>query len=117
MGNHMAIKEGFKSNHNSFFIKDTFSSYKGEVSEPRSNSNTSASNSTINKFLFEEENLNSNLIPYTFAWKEGGEKVFLIGSFSGWNIKHLMVNEDDEFTIEMVNLSLKLVLTDWNSPL
>jgi len=54
------------------------------------------------------------LIQKTFYWKEGGQKVFLVGSFSDWKMRHEMVLSErtGEHVIHMVNFTLNYILID-----
>jgi hypothetical protein len=42
-------------------------------------------------------------IPTLFEWKEGGENVYVAGSFSNWNEWHVMDKINNKFVLTLVN--------------
>jgi len=92
-------------------------SYKGELSEKDEINNSFVSNTTRigsenssenQETLSKPENNtkavknNQNLVLYKFEWREGGNQVYLVGTFTTWNIRNLMERHDDIFTVKLV---------------
>jgi len=115
MGNVENKKSSERKNTNStsntgFFINDKIttnsSSYKGKNSYKSSQDNLSEKDTTFNNF---EESLKcKELVPHKFYWKEGGQHVFLIGSFCNWKNKYEMTKTEsnDYFSLEIVKTIL-----------
>jgi len=92
-------------------------SYKGEMSKIqfdnsfRSTRNESAkgdqSNESIsiyNKAEKKEIEQHQGLILYKFEWKEGGNLVYIIGSFFNWNMRNQLEYKDGTHSIKLVNI-------------
>jgi 5'-AMP-activated protein kinase regulatory beta subunit len=94
------------------YIRDNLSNYEGirsddenieeenEYEDTNENQNNSSSSSSSIK---DEEKDNSNeKIPTTFQWKEGGNTVYVTGSFCGWQQFFIMSkNEDGNFSLTL----------------
>ena len=103
------------------YIKDNLSSYEGirsddenieednEVDENQNenenendNYNNSSSSSSIDKDNDKEKEFSEEKIPTTFQWKEGGNTVYVTGSFCGWQQFFIMTkNEDGNFSLTL----------------
>ena len=71
------------------YLNDSLS-YKGIKSEGQSFvSCESALSVQTNEKSYDSTNTN-NTVPYTFEWKEGGEHVYVTGSFCGWKQQLVM---------------------------
>ena len=108
------------------YIRDNLSNYEGirsddenieeenEFEDTNENQNNSSSSSSSIK---DEEKDNSNeKIPTTFQWKEGGNTVYVTGSFCGWQQFFIMSkNEDGNFSLTLplpkgiIQYNLKLI--------
>ena len=101
-----------KNNTSGFFIKDTYSSYKGVMesethvnnksgkfskSRSRSSEDTLEANSDLDSIK-----VDSNLVKTTFWWKEGGNTGYLTGSFVNWNQRFLMTKKDNDLFLQLV---------------
>jgi len=91
-----------------FFIKDNYSSYKGIKSSFNEGDGTgklSTSSDTVDPVtISDSSNLNQdpNLVNTRFVWKEGGNNVYMTGSFVNWNQRFLMTKEDNDYVLELV---------------
>jgi len=91
-------------NYSGFFIKDT-STYNGVRSSgghdvDNSTEKETSPLSTINDHKIITE---GNLVTTTFRWLEGGENVYLSGSWVNWNQRFIMTKSGNEFIIELVS--------------
>ena len=90
-------------------------SYKGEMSKIqfdnsfKSTRNESAKGdqsdeSIYNKAEKKEIEQHQGLILYKFEWKEGGNLVYIIGSFFNWNMRNQLEYKDGTHSIKLVNI-------------
>jgi hypothetical protein len=103
-------KEKAKAESSGFYIKDTYDSYKGIKSQVDSNDVIMKELKTVSspsECSQAEKEKNSDVqtpptevkIPTTFAWKEGGNTVYLTGSFDNWQARILMNKINNEFVV------------------
>lgn len=81
-------------------IKDTYSSYKGlktDTSEQTRDQKDYSEGSTNTREIEQK-------IPTRFEWKDGGNLVYLTGSFSNWTQWFVMNKKDNTFEITLVSL-------------
>ncbi len=99
------------------YIKDNLSSYEGIRSDDENleeenelednqnendNFNNSSSSSSLDKDDDKEKENVEEKIPTTFQWKEGGNTVYVTGSFCGWQQFFIMAkNEDGNFSLTL----------------
>ena len=81
----------FDSLLNNSYNSSNYNNINSSISEENSNSNN-----IFNKLLIEKKNKNeknnNNKLSVTFEWDNGGNSVYLSGSFCNWNQLFIMKN-------------------------
>jgi hypothetical protein len=102
-------------NQNILFPKDNYSSYKGVKTELTDNPTlkdigevSSMADASINGDKMEDTNIETNTKPVEntkfstlFEWKEGGNVVYLTGSFSNWSQWFVMTRNEKTNNFEL----------------
>lgn len=78
-------------------------SYKGIKSETTSaNPDTQSGCSSISERTDNQSEKSEDKYPFLFEWKEGGESVFITGSFCGWESQFLMTRNPISHNFELL---------------
>lgn len=88
--------------------KDTNSSYKGvktsdELSANDFSKDTKAEETTECQTIPEKLDLKDIKIPTMFEWKEGGNIVYITGTFSNWSQWFIMTKTNNKFELSLVS--------------
>jgi hypothetical protein len=90
-------------------FKDNLSNYNGVVTDNSSiraisiyKDKESTKNLTNNSEAHVNECLKELKVPTRFEWREGGNVIYLTGSFCNWNQKFLMIPNTNKFEISLV---------------
>jgi hypothetical protein len=96
-----------KKEGSGIIIRDSLSSYKGVKTETCSDGSnvimkdTTESSTIINNG--EKNEVKDNKVQTIFEWKEGGNSVYVTGTFSNWNQWFLMNRINNNFEITLVS--------------
>lgn len=108
----MVIETKNNPNNNSNFQissnPDTNSSYKGVKTSAHCSSNeldkdVKAEQTTDCQTIPDKIDLKEIKIPTVFEWREGGNIVYITGSFSNWSQWFIMTKSNNRFEISLVN--------------
>jgi len=103
-GNFHDIKISFSKN-SIYNIREASSSYIGITTSENNEVNVEREKSTSSETTLNQHTetiRDPNLVSTIFVWKEGGNNVYLTGSFVGWNQRFLMMKKENEFILELV---------------
>lgn len=99
MGTHSLKSQEEKKSTNEMIdspllVRDTSSSYQGVRTETTdSNKKSKSGGSTTSEKYSERKEAQDQKIPTLFEWKEGGNMVYITGSFCGWTQFFIMAKE------------------------
>jgi hypothetical protein len=85
-----------KETEEAIIIKDTYSSYKGLKTDTSEQTRDQRSEGSTNTREIEQK------LPIHFEWKDGGNQVYLTGSFSNWTQWFVMNKMDNIHELNLV---------------
>ena len=100
--NNKFVKSGMDINESSFGYCENTSSYKGMKTDTEKLSHNSSDISE--KTTEQTVELDDTKIPYTFEWREGGNRVLLTGQFVNWNQFFEMTKDDRGIFLTQITL-------------
>jgi hypothetical protein len=112
-----------KNSVDSGIFKDNISSYKGVKTDQSCTSglsldkestnevtdNENGDNQTVNSHKIKVTDVKDQKVPTRFEWKEGGNNVYLTGTFCNWNQKFLMSADSNKFELILVSIFYKII--------
>src|SRR5689334_19839018 len=87
------VKNGDDKNLDLFYFKDAYSSYRGiktDTITTEGNQNIEKSVPSNDESTNDKSEVPDNKVPILFEWKEGGNDVYLTGSFTNWTQRFIM---------------------------